>query len=399
MAGPGSHTGHSALKHGLRFLAVCGFMFVAANNVAAQTPPRDWTVLGHEILAQRQRVQDLHAQEQQVIDAIDRVGFSLDVHKRELDRIKAEADSIEKDLAVISQKVVTLEAEAGLAEERARAGLVNLYKARMRGDLGTLASADSLLNLSLRQKVLNRLLENDYAATQSLATALTGLKTAQAEMTDMQAYKNKKMAEAREKLKEVNAVRAENEKLLKSIAKEKDMQMAALKYMEASSQQLDAQLMQLNAATLHLAPADEKNPAVGSFSASKGLLIMPVKGKITTTFGPYKPPGENVELFRKGVDIQATPESRVSAVFAGTVVYAEWFKGYGNMLIIDHGEGYFTVYARLGKMYKSVNNVVLGGETIGEINSDSGISGSELYFEIRHHAQPQNPTVWLTKNR
>lgn len=399
MAGFVLHSEHTARKRNLWMAICCGLLLLPPLSAHGQTPPRDWTVLGHEIIEQRQRVQDLHIREQQAIEAIDRVGFSLDVHKRELDRIKAEADSIEKDLQIVGQKVVALEAEARAAEDRARDSMIKLYKTRMRGDIGTLASADSLLNLSLRQRVLNRLLENDYAATQVLEQALTELKAAQAEMTDMQAYKNKKMQEAREKLKEVNAVRAENEKLLKNIAKEKDLQTAALQYMEASSQQLDAQLMQLNAATLHLTPADEKNPAVGSFLASKGLLIMPVKGKITTTFGPYKPPGENVELFRKGVDIKAAPEARVSAVFAGTVVYAEWFKGYGNMLIIDHGEGYFTVYARLGKMYKGMHSVVLGGEAIGEINNDSGISGSELYFEIRHHAQPLNPAVWLTKNR
>lgn len=387
------------LRYCLSLLLICASSLIILINAQAQTPPRDWTTLGHEIIEQRRRVLDLREQEQKVLEEIDRVGFTLDVHKRELDRIRAEANNIEKDLQLVSQKVVKLEAEALVAEAAARESMVKLYKARMRGDIGTLASADSLLNLSLRQKVLDTLLQRDYAATQTLARTLSELKAAQAEMTDMQAYKNKKMAEVRDKLGEVDAVRAENEKLLQSIAKEKDMQLAALKYMEASSQQLDDQLLKLNAAALQLQAAAEKKPIGGSFSASKGLLIMPVKGKITTTFGAYKPPGENVELFRKGIDIKAAPESKVSAVFAGTVVYADWFKGYGNMLILDHGEGYFTLSARLGKMYKAPNSVVLAGEAIGEINSDSGISGSELYFEIRYHAQPLNPAQWLTKNR
>lgn len=399
MTGHGYHIKLFTPPRVLGLLAAWGLIFVLNGQGMSQTPPRDWTTLGQEVLEQRQRVEDLYVQEQQVIDAIDRVGFSLDVHKRELDRIKAEADNIEKDLQVISQKVVKLEKAAALAAEEARKSLIKLYKARMRGDIGTLATADSLINLSLRQKVLLCVLEHNYAVIQSLDKTLTELKLAQAEMTDMQAYKNKKAEDVCVKLQEVNIARAENEKLLKNIAKEKDMQMAALKYMEASARQLDDQLMRLNTAALSLAPAAEKNLTVGSFSASKGLLIMPVKGKITTTFGAYKPPGENVELFRKGIDIKGAPEARVSAVFAGTVVYAEWFKGYGNMLIIDHGDGYFTVYARLGKMYKSTNSVVLGGEAIGEINRDSGISGSELYFEIRHHAQPLNPAVWLAKNR
>lgn len=380
-------------------LAACVLVLGPASNATAQTQPRDWTVLGQEVLEQRRKVAELREQEQKIIDEIDRVGFTLDVHKRELDRIKAEMDNIEKDLKLLSQKIILLENSAETSTNAARASLIKLYKARMLGSIGTLASADSLINLSLRQKIINSMLQQEYATTQSLTLNIAQLGVARNEMLDMQAYKNKKLAESQAKLKEVNAIRAENEKLLANIAKETNLQLAALQYMEASSQRLDAQLLKLNAVTLNTQTPTQKISMGASFAASKGLLIMPVTGTITTKYGTYKPPGENVELFRKGVDIKAAPKAQVSAVFAGTVVYADWFKGYGNMLIIDHGDGYFTVYARLGKMYKNNGSVVLGGEAIGEINDDSGISGSELYFEIRQHAQPLNPAVWLAKNR
>lgn len=385
------------LKRGLFILAACLFLTGLSAAARAQTAPRDWTVLALEVIEQRQKIADLRQREQQVIDEIDRVGFSLDVHKRELDRIKAEADNIEKDLLLLTQKIAILENRAIASHAASKDSFVKLYELRMLGDIGSLASADSLISLSLRQKLIGDLLKKEYATSQALLASLAELGAARAEMLDMQAYKNKKMAEAQAKLQEVNAIRAQNEKLLTNIAKEKDLQLAALLYMEASSRQLDDQLLKLNAIALDAAA--EKKPLTGLFSAAKGLLIMPVKGTITTKFGPYTPAGENTELFRKGIDIKATPNAKVNAVFAGTIVYADWFKGYGNMLIIDHSEGYFTIYARLGKMYKSLNSVVLGGEIIGETNSDPGLAGTELYFEIRHHAQPLNPAVWLAKNR
>lgn len=362
-------------------------------------PIRDWTVYSQNVTAQQDVVNALSERERQILDEIDRTGFELDAAKRALDKILAESKNVENDLLLLSQHIETLEMQALNSANLALAGLVNLYKTRMLGDIGTLASSDSLLDLSLRQKLLQNKMQNDLDETLFLKSDLVKLRAAQMEMSDLQAFQAKKITEYQNKLLEIKNIRAQNQTLLKNISVEKDLQIAALKYLEASSQRLDAQIWELNQSALRMREPNEKNIQIGSFSTSKGLLIMPVKGKIITKFGPYKPQEQTIELFRKGVDIRANPEASVNAVFTGTVVFADWFKGYGNMLILEHNDGYYTIYARLGKMYKEKAQVVLGGEVIGEINNDNGLSGSDLYFEIRHHAQPLDPAVWLTKNR
>lgn len=122
---------------------------------------------------------------------------------------------------------------------------------------------------------------------------------------------------------------------------------------------------------------------------------MPVKGKITFLFGPYKNPEFNVTNFRSGIGIKVKKGDPVRAVFKGTVVFSDWFKGYGNMIIIDHGNNYHTVYAHLEEVFKATGDLVETGEVIATAGDTGLISETTLHFEIRHHGKPLDPLHWL----
>ena len=122
---------------------------------------------------------------------------------------------------------------------------------------------------------------------------------------------------------------------------------------------------------------------------------MPVKGKITFLFGPYKNPKFNVTNFRSGIGIKVKKGEPVRAVFKGTVVFSSWFKGYGNMVIIDHGNNYHTVYAHLEEVFKTTGDLVKTGEVIATVGDTGLNSEMTLHFEIRHHGKPQNPLHWF----
>ena len=122
----------------------------------------------------------------------------------------------------------------------------------------------------------------------------------------------------------------------------------------------------------------------------KGLLNMPVKGKIIRLFGPYKNKRFNVINFRSGIDIAAEMGEPVRAVFSGKIVYASWFKGYGNMIIIDHGRNFHTVYAHVEDIFKAKGDTVETGEVIATVGDTGSITGPQLHFEVRHHGKPLN---------
>ena len=122
---------------------------------------------------------------------------------------------------------------------------------------------------------------------------------------------------------------------------------------------------------------------------------MPVEGKIVNLFGPFKNPKYNITNFRSGIDIKADNGEPIRAVYSGEILYSSWFKGYGNMIIIDHGKNYYTVYAHVEEAFKAKGDVVETGEVIATVGDTGSMEGSRLYFEVRHHENPMDPLQWI----
>ena len=176
-------------------------------------------------------------------------------------------------------------------------------------------------------------------------------------------------------------------------AKKKSAQLAAIEALKRAARDLDEKIKNLNvgSSTASL----EEHPAVEPFQAYKGLLKMPVKGKIVSLFGEFKNTRYQVLNFRSGIEIQTERGEPIKAVYAGKILYADWFKGYGNMIIIDHGGNYYTVYAHIEEAFKSTGDAVESGEVIATVGDTGSITGPKLYFEVRHHGKPLDPMQWL----
>jgi septal ring factor EnvC (AmiA/AmiB activator) len=124
---------------------------------------------------------------------------------------------------------------------------------------------------------------------------------------------------------------------------------------------------------------------------SKGKLMRPAAGKVQQLFGKRR----QGQVLWKGIVVNSSEGSPVRAVYDGKVLYADWLKGFGLVTIVDHGEGYMTVYGRNQALLKQPGDSVLQGETIGLVGSSGGQMSSGLYFEIRHKGKVLNPKSWL----
>lgn len=132
-----------------------------------------------------------------------------------------------------------------------------------------------------------------------------------------------------------------------------------------------------------------------SLRARKGRLPYPVQGTVEVPFGKVVNPRFNTVTFQKGIDLRAPKGSPVSAVAAGSVVFAGWLKGYGNLVIIDHGSGYHTLLGHLDDVEVEVGNEVEEGETVGTLGDTGSLKGAYLYFEIRKRGEAVDPLPWL----
>lgn len=145
--------------------------------------------------------------------------------------------------------------------------------------------------------------------------------------------------------------------------------------------------------------AKVRPPEGKGFPFMKGKLPLPVNGRIVGFYGKRKDPEYNTYTFHRGIDIEAPEGAEIRAVYDGRIIYSDWLKGYGNIIIIDHGDGYYTVYAHVSKIFRSVGENVKGGDVIALVGETGSIKGSYLYFEIRYHGATVNPMEWLaTKN-
>lgn len=128
------------------------------------------------------------------------------------------------------------------------------------------------------------------------------------------------------------------------------------------------------------------------FERLHGKLTLPVKGQLMNRFGMPRPESG---VPWKGLFVRASAGQPVKSIAAGRVVFADWMRGFGNLLIVDHGQGYMSLYGNNETLYKQVGNVLKGGDTIAAVGNSGGNEDSGLYFELRHEGKPVDPLKWV----
>jgi septal ring factor EnvC (AmiA/AmiB activator) len=132
--------------------------------------------------------------------------------------------------------------------------------------------------------------------------------------------------------------------------------------------------------------------ALGPFAGLKGRLALPVRGGVANRFGA---PRESGGAIWKGLFITARAGEEVRAVAPGRVVFADWMRGFGNLLIVDHGDAYMSLYGNNESLFRQVGDLIHGGEPVAAVGNSGGNPDSGLYFEIRHQGRPLDPLDWL----
>ncbi len=148
----------------------------------------------------------------------------------------------------------------------------------------------------------------------------------------------------------------------------------------------------------HVQPAlrNERTPdaslAADAFARLKGRLSLPARGELANRFGTPRQEGGTTW---KGVFIRAASGAEVKAIAPGRIVFADWLRGFGNLTIVDHGDGYLSVYGNNESLYKAVGQPVKSGEAIASVGNSGGNLETGLYFELRHLGQPLDPLKWV----
>ena len=316
-------------------------------------------------------------------------------HRQDHHDISKKLRKKDRELEDITEQLGTMRASI---QERRDAILARLRVQYMEGRFGyvkALVAADSYVDFQRRRQYLSAVSQKDYELLGSFRADMVRMEQAERQRgearTGMVAFKEG----IEKKLADIRALQKEKKIYLTKITQEKDSYNRTVEELERSAARVDSLLRELEVRRRALAMRPPTAPTLPR--GMKGALAWPADGEVISFFGRQKHPTFNTYVQRKGIEIKTTEGTFIHAVMPGTVVYADWLKGYGLVIILDHANGFFSLYAHASKILAKVGEQVAAGHPIGETGDTGMIGENTLYFELREGAEPVDPLHWLAK--
>jgi murein hydrolase activator len=355
--------------------------------------------LQEKLRAAQTQIGAMAGREQSLIDEFNVAEQALDRARRQVHATRAALKALENKLGGIEKESAALEKAIRAGEAYSAERLVALYKLNQMGRIHLMASADSFFDFVNRKSALERILAQDDALLQQMRNDQARLEALMEQLNVSKAEQSALNASLNKRISLLAAEQSNRAALLNKIRSEKELEQAALQALNQAAKDLDQAMRAIapRPATGRPSVPPPVREHGGSFEQSKGLLSWPVKGKIITFFGPYRDEKSDLTHFQSGINIRAERGEPIRAVSDGYAIYSSWFKGFGNMVIIDHGDHYYTIYAHLEEVFKVKGDRVEKGEVIATVGDSGSLMGPALHFQVRHHDMPIDPLEWINK--
>ena len=363
----------------------------AQSRQSVQPDPASLQDVTDKIEEQKKKLKQVEKEEAEVISRLNEIEQRMQQESREYDAIAQDITGLQDDILTTRSRMQALKQKSGQQEQVVQKRLSAMYKYYRRSGLRILLSSRSYNDLLRTEEALGLIVERDHALLRRSLATLEQQRRYEAELQSRRAQlieARDRIAEKRSQIKDTQQQRSSH---LNKIQQEKTLQLKALQELEKYSQQLQKVIDTLPGGKTHYTSSGVQ------FSKMRGRIDFPVKGTIIGRFGRQAHPELKTYTYQKGINIQAPVGTPVRAVHAGRVAFADWFKGYGLMIIVDHGEHYYSLSAHASRLLKKVDDVVYAGETIAQVGDTNSIKGAGLYFEIRQQGKPQDPLKWLKK--
>ncbi len=356
---------------------------------------------------------------------LERIKQQMQEKKKEIKRAKKKEKSVLADLDRIDRDIQAGSAELADQQKRFRdseselrtvqlnsdeisrelIGLRTLYGRRLRalykihrGGAVAAYAAQSPDNIVKKVKYLSVIAKRDRVIIDEFGRSLGRLSEQEKTIADKKKELLVRSRIIEAKKSELETKRQKKAMILADVRREKGLYEQTLNELEESSVSLWTMIKkdERERRSLQEAPVSvNRHPA--SPSRNKGVFPWPLEGPVLTRFGLQRHPQFGTTVFRRGIEIEAREGQAVHAVEGGQVAFADWYKGYGKLMILDHGNGFYTLYGNLSKLDLAKGDPVSKGQVIGLAGETGSFKGSKLYFEIRRNGEAQDPLVWLSR--
>jgi septal ring factor EnvC (AmiA/AmiB activator) len=369
------------------------FVLLFSSVSSGTTHEEEYKMIQEKMSEQKKRLREAQERESSILNEIEGVNMRLGKIETALNRYRKDLRQTEAEISAVTSEIQRMDSVLTKQKEWLKKKLMVMHKFGYSGDMLVLLMSASDISQMMR---IWKYLENitlyehrvlgDYRETlKKFNEKYERLRVLKAELkTGADKVKTKEQELADQKESKVL--------ILSSVRKEKvsrQRMLAELK--EASKRLLD--LIEKSSKT------DTYTGAGAGFTRLKGKLPWPVEGKIAVPYGTQRDPQFSTPVFRNGVHIKTPANSDARSVFEGKVIFAEWFKGFGQLVIINHGNGYHTLYGNLSEIFSHVGDIIRESQVIGKVGTSGILNAPGLYFEIRYKGKPLDPAQWLKQRR
>lgn len=335
------------------------------------------------------RLEFTAAQEGSVLDALEELGLRRALLDREAATLRREIAAAARRQEATGRQVDEVTRRLAAQERDLRLWLREVYKIGPLRYLRWVASSTSTAQVAASRRMVealslgeSRRIEAVRADRERLRIALIDLQGQRRALAGLE-------GDLQRKRQEVLDTHRREDGILAGLRKEKAAQKRVLLDLEQVQRDVRSLIERLSRPG-----RQDPVPSLG-FVRFRGLLDWPAQGKVAVPFGNVRHPRFSTEIPHPGVDIAADPGKEVRAVFDGRVVFSDWFKGYGQMIVVDHGDGYLSIYGHVDERLVVAGQSVRQWEDIARCGARASFDAPGMYFEIRHDGKPEDPARWL----
>lgn len=334
----------------------------------------------------QERIKESEKRERSILGSIEALDREIGSARRKIRDLNTRERDLKEGISASESRIRDIrrqrEKTAGWLSLRSAA----LYKAGRLSYLRIILNSTGIEDLQRRSYYLKMLAESDSELF-NLSTEL--YKSQQSQVEALKSAKDQLISTRRdqeESLAVLARKKREKDLILAAARDQKDKNATLLRELESSASHLEKMLSALEL---------QAKTGESAFATLKGSLKKPVSGKVVRSFGRNRTGRFNTYTISNGVTIQSAEGTPIRSVYNGKVIFADWFSGYGRIIILDHGGGYYTLYGHLSELKVAAGDDIEADRIIGLVGDSGSLEGPALYFEIRLHGKPVNPSPWF----
>ncbi len=364
---------------------------------------RELRALREEIERAREKARDLRGRESGILKALDGIDHEVGLQDRLLRTLSRKREGIAQDIEDARADYEIASAELGRRDGLLRQRLRSMYELGKYHEYEVLLGSTSFVDLVRRYDFLlkvamrdRELLDRHVLQREEVERRADGLRRAAEEIADVE-------DETEREKRRLLARRGERARILSEVRTERRSRETALAELEESSARLQSLLGNLEEErAVSKAKGGARNDSAlagAGLSSRVGQLAWPAEGPLVGRFGRQINPEFGTETFNNGIDIGAPGGAEIRSVASGRVDYVSTLPGYGNCVIVNHGDGLYTLYAHASEVLVEQGDRVEEGQVIARVGSTGSLAGDLLHFEVREGRKPVDPMRWLRRRR